>query len=159
MHIGVLQFVLLIRGSESIKDKRRVVRSVKDRLHREHQISVAEVAHLDSMHSAGMAAAVVAGSAARVKESLDVVRAKLEGLHDAELRNCHAEVLSGEQLPLAFADETGEPLWSEQERREMEARGAEALGEEELAVGQSGVEELGAEGAVGERGDHTGDTA
>lgn len=149
MHIGVLQFVLLIRGSESIKDKRRVVRSVKDRLHREQQISVAEVAHLDSMHSAGMAAAVVAGSAARVKEVLDVVRAKLEGLHDAELRSCHAEVLSGEALPLAFADETGEPLWSEQERREMEARGAEALGGEGLAV----------EGAGGERGDHTGDTA
>ncbi len=44
--VGILQFELLIRQRRSLKDKRRVVRSVRDRLHREHLVSVAETACL-----------------------------------------------------------------------------------------------------------------
>ena len=43
MVVGILQFELLVPGATSLKDKRRVVKSVKDRLHREHLVSVAEV--------------------------------------------------------------------------------------------------------------------
>ena len=43
MHIGVLQFSMEILGAESLKDKRRVVQGIKDRLRRNFNISVAEV--------------------------------------------------------------------------------------------------------------------
>ena len=52
MIVGILQFELLIHHAESLKDKRRVVHSVKDKLHREHQVSVAEVAHQENMRVA-----------------------------------------------------------------------------------------------------------
>ena len=68
MVIGVLQFELRIRGSESLKDKRRVVRSVKDRLHREHMVSIAEVARQDDIAVASMALACVGTDGARVGE-------------------------------------------------------------------------------------------
>ena len=42
MFIAILQFHLMIDGSSGLKDKRRVVRSIKDRLHKDHMVAVAE---------------------------------------------------------------------------------------------------------------------
>ncbi len=122
MHIGILQFELLIRGATSIKDKRRVVRSVKDHLHREHLVSVAEVAYLDKMGVAGMGLSMVNRNAGYIKEVLDIIIGKLRKLSDAELGSHHVEILSGEQLPAAFTGEDGQPLWTEADKREQAAR-------------------------------------
>ncbi|MFM9996406.1 MAG: DUF503 domain-containing protein [Phycisphaerales bacterium] len=99
MVIGVLQFELLIRGSASLKDKRRVVRSVKDRLHREHMVSVAEVDLLERLDVASMALACVGGDGRRVGDVLDHVTAKLRGLVDAELGDVSRQVLHAHDLP------------------------------------------------------------
>ena len=117
MHLGLLQFELRIHGAESIKDKRRVVKSVKDRLHREHLVSVAEVRYLDSMDVAGMALALVNRDGAYIRRTLDAIEHKLRGLHDAELGDCAREVLSANDLPTAYTAEDGTPLWAEDERR------------------------------------------
>src|ERR1043166_3935901 len=118
MLVAILQFELLIRGSESLKDKRRIVRSVKDRLHREHLVSIAEVAHLDNIHVAGMAAALVGSDGKHLQSVMDTIEHKIKGLHDAELGSCYHETLSGEALPAAFSADDGSPLWNESEKRE-----------------------------------------
>ncbi len=120
MFIGILQFELRLRGASSLKDKRRVVRSLKDRLHRDHLVSVAEVAHLDNMHVAGMALALVNRDQKYLNEVLDAIIGKLRKLTDAELGDCYREVLSGSQLPSAFTTDEGEPLWTEDERRDAD---------------------------------------
>ena len=99
MVLGVLQFELLIRGAESIKDKRRVVNSVKDKLHREHQVSVAEVAGQDNMDIARMGLACVAPDGRRAADILDAITEKLRGLLDAELGACTRKVLQFKDLP------------------------------------------------------------
>jgi uncharacterized protein len=58
--IGVIGWELEVFGCQSLKDKRRVVKSLKDRLHREFNISVAETAHHDLWQRAELTAAVVA---------------------------------------------------------------------------------------------------
>ena len=121
MHIAVLQFTLLIRGATSIKDKRRVVKSLKDRLHREHLVSVAEVEHLDSMSAAGMAVCAVNRDAHYLQGLLDTIVAKLGQLTDAEVRNVSREIIAGGQLPASLTDDDGVPLWSEAERREIDS--------------------------------------
>jgi uncharacterized protein YlxP (DUF503 family) len=93
MVIGILQFELRIPGAESLKDKRRVVRSLKDRLHREHQVSVAEVGLLDHAGAARMALALVGSDGRHVGQVLDRITARLRALHDAELGDCEREVL------------------------------------------------------------------
>ncbi|MGH7130319.1 MAG: DUF503 domain-containing protein [Phycisphaerales bacterium] len=118
MLIGILQFELLIRGAESIKDKRRVIKSVKDRLHREHLVSIAEVAHLDNPSVAGMGLAVVSRDGQYLQSVLDTITRKLRSLDDAELGDCFREVLNGDQLPTAEVDENGVPLWSAAEKRD-----------------------------------------
>lgn len=103
MVIAILQFDLHIRGAESIKDKRRVVSSIKDTLHREHQVSVAEVAMQDSMHVSRLALALVATDGKFAGQVLDRVTAKLRRRVDAELGETSRLVLNSlegaEELP------------------------------------------------------------
>lgn len=99
MILGLLQFELHIRGAESIKDKRRVVNSVKDRLHREHQVSVAEVAGQGNMSVARLGLACVTTDGRRAGEILDAITEKLRGLLDAELASSNRKVLQFKDLP------------------------------------------------------------
>jgi uncharacterized protein YlxP (DUF503 family) len=47
MTIGVLQVEISITDAMSLKDKRRVVKSIKDRIAHGHNVSIAEVGALD----------------------------------------------------------------------------------------------------------------
>ena len=46
MVVGVLEFEVVIRESQSLKDKRRAVKGLKDRLRHRFPVSIAEVAVL-----------------------------------------------------------------------------------------------------------------
>ncbi len=59
MVIGVCTLDLSIDAAGSLKDKRRVVKSVIARLRNEFNVSVAEVGQLDSWRSATVAAVTV----------------------------------------------------------------------------------------------------
>ncbi len=61
MIIGVCTLELNIPIAASLKDKRKVVRSVVARLRNEFNVAVAEVGHLDSWQSAIIAAVTVSG--------------------------------------------------------------------------------------------------
>lgn len=59
MVVGVVGWELEIPGCQSLKDKRRVVKSLKDRLHNRFNVSVAETAHLELWQRAELTACVV----------------------------------------------------------------------------------------------------
>jgi len=59
MTIGVLQLELSIGDAMSLKDKRRVVKSLKDRIAHGHNVSVAEVGALDMHRTAILGIAMV----------------------------------------------------------------------------------------------------
>lgn len=96
MVIGILQFELLIHGAQSLKDKRRVVRSVTDRLHRQHLVSVAEVAEQDTINLAVLGVSCVGTDGRRVGVVLDRILDKLRCLTDAELGDTSRQILHGE---------------------------------------------------------------
>lgn len=93
MIVGVLQVHLVIHDAQSLKDKRRVVRSVKDRLHREHLVSVAEVASQENPGVAILAITLASADGARIGTVLDVICAKLRALTDAELAGTSRRLL------------------------------------------------------------------
>jgi uncharacterized protein len=103
MVIGILQFELLIPASQSLKDKRSVVRSVKDKLHREHQVSVAEVAAQEKLNAAVMALAAVGTDGAYIGELLDRISDKLRALPDAELGATSRSILHRDEIEAAAA--------------------------------------------------------
>lgn len=78
MTIGVLQIDLEIPEALTLKDKRRVVKSLKDRIAAGHNVSIAEVGALDRHQRAIIAMAMVANDKAYIESSLsrlvDLVR-------------------------------------------------------------------------------------
>jgi uncharacterized protein YlxP (DUF503 family) len=62
MIVSMIQILFEIPDAESIKDKRRIIRSVKDKLLRRFHISVAEVDLQDSLSFAQIGGALVSNS-------------------------------------------------------------------------------------------------
>jgi uncharacterized protein YlxP (DUF503 family) len=59
MVVGVVVWELRIPGCASLKEKRQVVKSLKDRLHARFNVSAAETAHQDAHQRAEIAVCVV----------------------------------------------------------------------------------------------------
>lgn len=59
MVIGVRSFELHLAGAHSLKDKRSVLKSIKDRLHNEFNVSVAETARHDAWQTAELTVCIV----------------------------------------------------------------------------------------------------
>lgn len=95
MVVGILQIELAIDWAQSLKDKRRVVRSLKDRLHREHQVSVAEVQAQEEAQTAMLGIALAASDVRHAQSVLDHVLAKVTDEKDCVLRNHRQEILTG----------------------------------------------------------------
>lgn len=95
MIVGILQVELHIGDAASLKDKRRVVLSLKDRLHREHQVAVAEVDKLDAHQSAVLGVAAVSNSARHVQGMLDRIVEQLRSNPKVVLTDHAIEVLKG----------------------------------------------------------------
>src|ERR1700709_258971 len=79
MTVGVLQLELSIPDAMSLKDKRRVVLSLKNRIAHGHNVSIAEVGALDEHRRSIVGVAMVANDAKYVEGGLsklvDLVRA------------------------------------------------------------------------------------
>ena len=73
MIVGVLTLELAIFEARSLKDKRRVIQSVKQRLRNTFNVSVAEVAFLDTPKRGRLAVAVVCGEVRPLHAQLDKI--------------------------------------------------------------------------------------
>src|SRR3954466_12437825 len=62
MFVGVLRFSLDVPGARSLKDKRSVVKSLKERVQGRLKVSIAEVGGLDNPRRATFGVAVVSTS-------------------------------------------------------------------------------------------------
>lgn len=73
MIIGALKVSLALHGNRSLKEKRRLVRSVKDKLKSRFNVSVAEVDDHDVHQRATLGVTVVAVDAAHADSQLQSV--------------------------------------------------------------------------------------
>ena len=62
MVVSMLKFIIELPESYSLKDKRRVVRSLKDRLMKKYKLSVSEIDLHNSLSYAQLGAALVSNS-------------------------------------------------------------------------------------------------
>lgn len=82
MVVGAISWQLSLPGCASLKEKRAVVRSLKDRLRHRFNVSVAETAHQDVLTRAEVSAAVVSSDGRFVESVLD----KLDHFVETEAR-------------------------------------------------------------------------
>lgn len=78
--VGVLTLEIWVEASHSLKDKRQVIRSLKDRLRDKFNVSVAEIDHLDSWQSSVVAVVTVANDRTFAEKVLQAAES-----HAAEL--------------------------------------------------------------------------
>ena len=84
MVVGIVRIELHLPGARSLKDKRQVVRALKDRLRGLHA-AVAEVAHQDLWQRAALGVAVVGPDGGQVHELLNAVRRQVEQAYAAQV--------------------------------------------------------------------------
>lgn len=91
--VGVLHVRLAIFEAQSLKDKRRVTRSLRDRLAARHNVSVAEVGDLDHRQAATLGVAMLANDARFVESALSKIVDELRGYPHASLVDYEIELL------------------------------------------------------------------
>jgi uncharacterized protein YlxP (DUF503 family) len=92
MIVGSLRVRLLVRESRSLKDKRQVLRSIKDRLRNGFNVSVAEVDAEDHRQLAVLGLAMVSNETAHVKAAFEQIVAALRAHPVAEFVDHEVEV-------------------------------------------------------------------
>jgi uncharacterized protein YlxP (DUF503 family) len=85
MFVGIVQIQLHIPAARSLKDKRSVVQSLKERIRHRVHASVAEVDHQDLWQRCALGVAVVSGESRQVDELLQAVRDIVYGAPGAEV--------------------------------------------------------------------------
>ena len=92
MIVGTLRVRLLLRQARSLKDKRQVVLSIKDRLRNSFNVSVAEIEEQDHRQSAVLGVAMVSNESHHVKTELGKVVEALKSHPVAEFVDSELEV-------------------------------------------------------------------
>ena len=91
MVVAVLEIALSIPHSTSLKDKRRVLKSVKDRVRSRFNVSIAEIGDQDLWQSARLGIAVVSGDSAYANGVISKVQDLFNSLRDAIVTECILE--------------------------------------------------------------------
>ena len=93
MFVGVLRLAFHLPGARSLKDKRQVVRSFRDKVRARLDVSIAEVEHLDLHQRATFGVAVVSKDAVICDELLASVAAMAGNVRDAVLVDRGTEII------------------------------------------------------------------
>ncbi len=85
MVVGILQLAVYIEGSHSLKEKRGVLRRIKNRVHNEFNVSIAECGGQDLWQKAVLGICQVGADQAYIDGGLRAVVRFIEKLHLAEV--------------------------------------------------------------------------
>jgi len=83
--VGLITWELHLAACQSLKDKRQIVKSLKDRLHQRFNVSAAETDHQDLWQRAELTAAVVSTDRHHAEEVLRQADRLVEGANGARI--------------------------------------------------------------------------
>jgi len=106
MYVGVATFELHIEHSQSLKEKRMVVRSLRDRIRHRFEVSVAEIALQDLHQRARMAVALVSGDHVTIERTLEAILDLVENEAEARMAGWSPEIMQLDEAsaPLEIPD-------------------------------------------------------
>ena len=93
MEVGVLQFTLRLRGCRSLKQKRQVVRSIKERLKARYNVAVAEIDDLDVWQTGILGLTTCGNDSKRILTILQKIVDQLAAHPEAELLDHQIDLL------------------------------------------------------------------
>lgn len=93
MVIGLLTLELYVPGAGSLKDKRMVLRRIKDRL-KKFNVAVSEIDHQDLWQRAALAVVTVSSNQVHADRELAAVAAEVERVEPGLITRTETEYLS-----------------------------------------------------------------
>ena len=91
--VGLLTIELHFPGARSLKEKRMVVKSIKDRLRRKFNVAVAETGYQDLWQRAVLSVVSVGSARHIVESTLEAMDRDLEERHSSELLGTSFELI------------------------------------------------------------------
>ncbi len=92
MVVGTLVIELFIGSSVTLKDKRRVLRSILDKVKAKFNVSIAEVGNQDAWQRSTLGVACVSNETAHAQSMLSKVTKFIESQGDADIIAVHTEI-------------------------------------------------------------------
>ncbi len=119
MYVGMAQLTVAIEHSHSLKEKRMVIRRIKDRVRERVGVAISEVGALDVWQRAELGCAVVSNDHAKAQELLDeAVRVVIAA--GAEVTAVARDIQKFEGESVRFADKhAADPTWIPDEWKEQ----------------------------------------
>ena len=96
MIVGISSFELHLPSCRSLKEKRKVVKSLVDRIHQRYRVSVAETGFHDLHQRAEISLAAVATGEAEIERMLEEVRSLVDATPEAFLTRWEPQLLEAE---------------------------------------------------------------
>ena len=94
MIIGVLHLEFRLHGNRSLKGKRKVALSLKQKLRNKFNVAVAETDGLDVHDKLVLGVVTTANETERVESTLSKALALVEAISPAELTTCRTEIFA-----------------------------------------------------------------
>ena len=85
VHVGVLVIEIIIYSSSSLKEKRLVLKSIKDRLRNKYNVAVSEISFHDKWQRSCLGIATVSNQHAHLEESLQQIFRYLDSADSYEI--------------------------------------------------------------------------
>ena len=92
-YILFMSIELLISASNSLKTKRRVIKSITDQLRKKFNLSVAEIDYLDLWQRSVLGLSMVSNDKRLISSCSDAIENFLREFHEVELLDITVEVL------------------------------------------------------------------
>lgn len=94
MIIGVLTLEFRLHGNRSLKGKRKIAQSLKQKLRNKFNVAVAEIESMDVHEKLVLGVVTTANATERVESRLSKALAMIEAMSPAELTRCNTEIFS-----------------------------------------------------------------
>jgi hypothetical protein len=94
MVIGICHIELMIRENHSLKEKRRIVKQIVDRVKHRFNVSIAEVGSNDLWQSAELGLCMVSNDRRFTNQALDKIVDFIESITSAEVIKSDLEILT-----------------------------------------------------------------
>ncbi|WP_457568283.1 DUF503 domain-containing protein [Desulfurobacterium sp.] len=91
--IGYLEVELYIPQSHSLKEKRMIIKSIKEKLKHKFNVAVCEAGELDKWQTGIIAIVTVSTSSRKADETLEKVVGFIEKIHPGIIKTYHKETL------------------------------------------------------------------
>ena len=94
MQVGCCSIKFFLHGNRSLKEKRRVIRAIKDRLKNKFNISVAEIGDQDVWQNLHLGIVAVNSDPKYLEGQMNRVVDTIENMHLAEMTDCQVKIMN-----------------------------------------------------------------